>query len=123
MLILLIIGFICASLYGVIATGAAVYFYATQQMTNKAIKEIKRDKRRSLRGLELWQTKALELGRLGSLRKRDLPEPNETPKPIRTFVAPSQAINDLKKQISSGISKVPPAISTPFLEDAVRPAI
>jgi hypothetical protein len=131
MLLYLVIGtVVILGLAGVFGAGvllAAVgTLYGENKAKNKWIVELRRREHRSKRETELWQSKAIERAGLGPLRREHKTATDPKP-PARRFVAPSQAINELKKDESLGIptpkqttGKVPPAIGQEFLEDAGR---
>jgi hypothetical protein len=102
---------------------AAGTLYGENKAKGRSIVDARRREHRSSRELRLWQEKVLERTGAGTLTRRVYKENPD--KPARRFVAPSQAVNELKQE-HSGLKQVPPArketvptsIKEEFLEEA-----
>lgn len=96
----------------IVAVGALLfvgYLFGQVRVLTKMVVEGKRREARLSRDLDLWQTKLLEKSGMGQLRRRVF-TPDESQKtPARKFVAPSQAIAELKRGNDTGLKQVPAA--------------
>jgi hypothetical protein len=105
----------------VVVLVSAGVMYGENKTKAKWIVELRRREHGAIRATELWQSKAIERAGLGPLR-RETKTRTEPQPPPRRFVAPSQAINELKKDDALGIPKsttkqVPEAIGQEFLKE------
>jgi len=105
---------ILTSLVAVAGIGLSAYLYGITQTQGYLIVEGKRRERRLSREKETWQNLTLQRSGLGTLKRR--PERQDPRPPTRTFVAPSQAINEMRGQDN----KVPPAIQRQFRDAIIQ---
>lgn len=118
------------AILGIAAIGvlllAAGQMYGENRAKGRWIIEARRREHRLTRTAELWQSKTLERSGLGPLHPRSVPTTSDTQKPGRRFVSASEAVNEMKKEASTGIplrhEKVPPATAQEFLKDAAPAA-
>jgi hypothetical protein len=120
-----LVGAIAIVVLAIVLVAAGV-MWGENKTKAKWIVELRRREHRAIRATELWQSKAIERAGLGPLRREPKKQSDPQP-PARRFVAPSQAINELRKDEALGIpapkqstGRVPPAIGDEFLEDAGR---
>jgi hypothetical protein len=129
----LLIGLTVLSVFASGVALAAVFtagnLHGQHKLLNKMIVDSRRRERRNRRDIETWQSKFLEKSGVGTLRRR-VYQDTEAKLPVRRFVSPSEAINELKKEQSTGIKQVPrPKETVPvtiageFLQDAAQVAV
>lgn len=115
---ILIIIFILLILVAVFATFAASYLYGANILLKKMAVESKRDRKRLLKSLNLWQNAYVR--RAGGNLRPETPKPSEQ-QPSRRIVAASEVVAQMKtehKEPKIETQSVPPAIKEEFLEKA-----